>query len=81
MHVNAHACMQLSTNALIVAVQCITAHSSSGHDVDYYLLQEGTSSFPVTDIRHVHNHPPFQRDDVRIFKHGLTMALIDEVIE
>ena len=60
-------------------VQCITAHSSSGHGAEYYCLHDDTRLFDLAAIRRVHDHLPFERRDVRLLRSGVVVTIIDEV--
>ena len=58
--------VQNSTNTLMVDVQCITAHSLSKVEVDYYLLHNGSATYPVSMIKKVHYVIPFTKEDMRV---------------
>lgn len=62
--------MQKTTNTMVFEVQCITAHSSTGHGAEYYFLHNGTTSFPTSMIRQVHNSLPFTKESMRILNNS-----------
>ncbi len=56
-------------------VQCITAHSLSGIEVEYYLLHNGAATYPVSMIKKVHISIPFTKDDMRVIDPDDTTAI------